>query len=169
MLFPRFTSGLVALLSLAGCVTEKVTHIASVYVEAPESTTLTMRKFVMLPVSGVTIPIMAKELTLAEDLLGTDAIESGPPDLRTPSLLLHLNTSAARNIMEITRQARGRQLVLVVNDTAVGLMPIDGPIMDGKLIFHVEQKGMSSREAVLFLSEKLNASTLVIRKELEKQ
>lgn len=169
MLFLRYACGLLALVSLSGCVTEKITHIASVYVEAPESATQTMRKFVTLPVSGITIPTMTKELTLAEDLLGTDAIETGPPDLRTTSLLIHLNTTAARTVMEITRQARGRQLVLVINDAAVGLMPIEQQIVDGKLIFHVEQKGMSSRQAALFLSEKLNASTLLIRKELEKQ
>jgi len=158
---------LFAALVLTGCATEQVTHIASIYVEAPTSSTLTMRKGATLPVSGITIPIMTKELTLAEDLLSTTVIEAGPNDLRQVYLLVHLNVIAARNIMDITRQARGKNLVLVVNDTAVGLMPIDQQIVDGKLLFAVEQKGKDSREAALFLSEKLNASLVIIRKELE--
>lgn len=169
MSFLRPASVLLAVLALVGCQTEKVTHIASIYVEAPASTTLTMRKNVRLPVSGITIPIMTKELTLAEDLLSTDVIEAGPSDIRQVYLLVHVNTAAARNIMDITRQARGNNLVLVINDTAVGIMHIDQQINDGKLAFAVEQKGMSSREAALFLSEKLNASTLIIRKELEQK
>jgi hypothetical protein len=169
MSFLRPASVVLAVLALVGCQTEKVTHIASIYVEAPPSTTLTMRKNVRLPVSGITIPIMTKELTLAEDLLSTDVIEAGPSDIRQVYLLVHVNTAAARNIMDITRQARGNNLVLVINDTAVGIMHIDQQINDGKLAFAVEQKGMSSREAALFLSEKLNASTLIIRKELEQK
>lgn len=167
MSFLRPVGLLLAVLALAGCATEKVTHIASVYVEAPSSTTLTMRRNVTLPVSGITIPIMTKELTLAEDLLSTTVIEAGPADLRQVYLLVHLNAIAARNIMDITRQARGKNLVLVVNDAAVGIMPIDQQVVDGKLLFAVEQKGMDSRAAALHLSEKLNASLIVIRKELE--
>ena len=112
---------------------------------------------------------MTKELTLAEDLLSTTVVEAGPSDLRQVYLLVHVNTSAARNIMDISRQARGKNLVLVVNDTAVGILPIEQQINDGKLMFAVEQKGMTSREAALFLSDKLNASTLIIRKELEQK
>ena len=167
MSFLRPVGLLLAALAFSGCATEKITHIASIYVEAPASTTLTMRRNVTLPVSGITIPIMTKELTLAEDLLSTTVIEAGPNDLRQVYLLVHLNVIAARNIMDITRQARGKNLVLVVNDTAVGLMPIDQQIVDGKLLFAVEQKGKDSREAALFLSEKLNASLVIIRKELE--
>ncbi|MEY3529622.1 MAG: hypothetical protein B9S29_02100 [Opitutia bacterium Tous-C2FEB] len=169
MSFLRPAGLLLAVLTLVGCATEKVTHIASIYIEAPASTTLTMRKNVKLPVSGISIPIMTKELTLAEDLLSTTVVEAGPSDLRQVYLLVHVNTSAARNIMDISRQARGKNLVLVVNDTAVGILPIEQQINDGKLMFAVEQKGMTSREAALFLSDKLNASTLIIRKELEQK
>jgi hypothetical protein len=169
MSFLRSVGLLLAALVLTGCATEQVTHIASIYVEAPTSSTHTMRKTAKLPVSGITIPIMTKELTLAEDLLSTVPIEAGPADLRQVFLLVNVNPVAARNIMDITRQARGKNLVLVVNDSAVGLMPIDQQIVDGKLLFAVEQKGMTSREAALFLSEKLNASLVVIRKELEKK
>ncbi|MCX6917856.1 MAG: hypothetical protein NTX41_00950 [Verrucomicrobia bacterium] len=169
MSFLRPASVLLAVLALVGCQTDKVTHIASIYVEAPPSSTLTMRKNVQLPVSGITIPIMTKELTLAEDLLSTDVIEAGPSDIRQVYLLVHVNITAARTIMDITREARGKNLVLVVNDAAVGIMHIDQQINDGKLAFAVEQKGMSSRDAALFLCEKLNASTLIIRKELEQK
>jgi hypothetical protein len=71
--------------------------------------------------------------------------------------------------MDITREARGKNLVLIVNETAVGIMHIDQQINDGKLMFAVEQKGMSSREAALFLSDNLNASMVIIRKELEQK
>jgi len=169
MSFLRPASLLLAVLALVGCNTDKVTHIASIFVEAPPSSTLTMRKNVQLPVSGLTIPIMTKELTLAEELLSTTVIEAGPSDLRQVYLLVHVNTTAARTIMDITREARGKNLVLVVNDAAVGIMHIDQQINDGKLMFAVEQKGMSSREAALFLSDSLNASMVIIRKELEQK
>ena len=165
----RLLSALAVLL-LAGCKNHDIPEeLASIFVEAPPSSTLTMRKNVQLPVSGLTIPIMTKELTLAEELLSTTVIEAGPSDLRQVYLLVHVNTTAARTIMDITREARGKNLVLIVNEAAVGIMHIDHQINDGKLMFAVEQKGMSSREAALFLSDNLNASMVIIRKELEQK
>jgi len=53
---------------------------------------------------------------------------------------------------------------LVINDAAVGIMPIDQQITDGNLMFHVEKKGLSNTEAVVDISKRLNISALKIRK-----
>lgn len=158
-----------SLLLLAGCQSTPPTHLASVFIEAPESASLSMRKKVTLPVSGITITVLPKELSLAEDLLNTEVVETGEPDLRVTSLLIQLNRQAARTIMDVTRQARGKHLILVVNETAVGLMPIEEQIVDGNLFFNVEVKGKSNRAAAEELSRQLNASILIIRKAKESQ
>jgi hypothetical protein len=109
-------------------------------------------------------PVLAKELTLAEDILNTEVVESGEPDLRVVSLLVQLNRTASATIMDITRQARGKHLILVINDQAVGIMPIEDRVVDGNLFFFVERKGKSSKEAALEISRELNESILLIRK-----
>ena len=154
---------------LVGCQTPPPTHLASVFIEAPDSASLSMRKKVTLPVSGITVTVLPKELSLAEDLLNTEVVETGEPDIRVTSLLVQLNRQAARTIMDVTRQARGKHLILVVNETAVGLMPIDEQIVDGNLFFNVEVKGKSNRAAAEELSQQLNASILIIRKAKESQ
>jgi hypothetical protein len=52
----------------------------------------------------------------------------------------------------------------VINDAAVGIMPIDNQIMDGNLIFHVEKKGLTNTQAVMDISRRLNVSALKLRK-----
>jgi hypothetical protein len=66
--------------------------------------------------------------------------------------------------MNYTKEAIGRHFVLVINDTAVGIMPIDQQITDGNLMFHVEKKGLSNTEAVMDISKRLNISALKLRK-----
>jgi len=155
---------LFSLFFITGCQTTDPSHFASIYVEAPESSSRIMRKNVTLPVSGITIPVLGKELTLAEDLLNTEVVESGEPDLRVVSLLVQLNRSASAMIMDVTRQARGKHLVLVVNNEAVGIMPIEDKVVDGNLFFFVERKGKNGKEAALEISRELNQSILLIRK-----
>lgn len=154
---------LFSLFFVTGCQTTEPSHFASIFVEAPESSSRIMRKNVTLPVSGITIPILGKELTLAEDLLNTEVVETGEPDLRVVSLLVQLNRTAAAMIMDVTRQARGKHLVLVINDKAVGIMPIEDRVVDGNLFFFVERKGKNSKEAALEISRELNRSILLIR------
>ncbi|MBJ7493970.1 MAG: hypothetical protein JHC77_02955 [Opitutales bacterium] len=154
---------LFSLFFITGCQTTEPSHFASIYVEAPESSSRIMRKNVTLPVSGITIPILGKELTLAEDLLNTEVVETGEPDLRVVSLLVQLNRTAAAMIMDVTRQARGKHLVLVINDEAVGIMPIEDRVVDGNLFFFVERKGKNGKEAALEISRELNRSILLIR------
>lgn len=139
-------------------------EIASIFVEAPPSSGGTMSNEVRLPVSGLSIRVMTRPLVPAEEILGTQPVTSGEPDLRQDFLLIQLDRKSAIDIMRYTNEAVGRHLVLVINDTAVGIMPIDQQIADGNLMFHVEKKGLSNSEAVMDISRRLNISALKIRK-----
>ena len=139
-------------------------EIASIFVEASPSSGGSMRQDVRLPVSQITITVMTRALVLAEDILNTDAITSGDPDLRQEFLLVQLDRKAAIDVMNYTKEAKGRRFVLIVNDAAVGFMPIEQQIVDGNLMFHVEKKGLSNTEAVMDISRRLNISALKLRK-----
>jgi hypothetical protein len=76
---------------------------------------------------------------------------------------VQLNRTAGAMIMDVTRQARGKHLVLVINDEAVGIMPIEDRVVDGNLFFFVERKGKNGKEAALEISRELNQSILLIR------
>ena len=155
----------VGTLLLAGCMNNDIpTEIASVFIEASPSVGGSMRQDVRLPVSGLVISVMTRALVPAEEILGTQPITTGEPDLRQEFLLVQLDRKSAVDVLNYTREATGRHFVLVINDTAVGLMPIDRQITDGNLTFHVEQKGMSNTEAVMDISRRLNISSLKVRK-----
>jgi tRNA(Glu) U13 pseudouridine synthase TruD len=77
---------------------------------------------------------------------------------------VQLDRKAAVDVMNYTKEAIGRHFVLVINDAAVGIMPIDSQVVDGNLIFHVEKKGMTNTQAVMDISRRLNISALKIRK-----
>ncbi len=160
----RLAVALSALL-LAGCKnTDIPDEIASVFVEASPSFGGAMKQEVRLPVSGLAITVMTRPLVPAEEILGTQPITSGEPDLRQEFLLVQLDRKAAIDVMNYTKEAVGRHFVLVINDTAVGIMPIDRQITDGNLMFHVEKKGLSNTAAVMDISRRLNISALKIRK-----
>ena len=164
MTFPRLSLALCALL-LAGCKnTDMPDEIASVFVEASSSIGSSLKQEVRLPVSGVTITVLTRALVPAEEILATQPITSGDPDLRQEFLLVWLDRQAAIDVMNFSRESVGRHFVLVINDTAVGIMPIDRQISDGKLMFHVEQKGLSNTAAVMDISKRLNISALKVRK-----
>ncbi|MEN9815664.1 MAG: hypothetical protein RLZZ412_1646 [Verrucomicrobiota bacterium] len=156
--------GALAALCLAGCTPDLPTDIASVFIEAPPSTGPSMKLFVELPVSGLRIPVITTALVKAESVLNTEVVEAGPQDMRQVFLLVQVDRKSGADILQYTAEAVGKQLVLVVNDTAVGIMRIEGQIVDGNLLFHVEQKGLSNRAAATELSKRLNASILKIRK-----
>ena len=150
---------------LAGCKNTDIPEdIASVFVEASPGVGSAMKQEVRLPVSQIGITVLTRALVPAEEILGTQPITSGEPDLRQEFLLVQLDRKSATDVMNYTREAVGRHFVLVINDTAVGIMPIDQQITDGNLIFHVEKKGMSNTQAVMELSRRLNISALKIRK-----
>jgi hypothetical protein len=152
-------------LLLAGCKnTDIPDEIASIFVEASPSSGASMRQDVRLPVSQITITVMTRALVPAEEILNTDAITSGDPDLRQEFLLVQLDRKAAIDVMNYTKEASGRRFVLVINDAAVGFMPIDQQIVNGNLMFHVEKKGLSNTEAVMDISRRLNISALKLRK-----
>ncbi len=160
----RLLASLGAIL-LVGCASNDIPkEIASIFVEAPASLSGTMKQEVRLPVSQLTLSVLPRPLVLAEEILGTEAITSGDPDLRQEFLLVQLDRKAAVAVMNYSREAGGRYFVLVINDTAVGIMPIERQITDGNLMFHVEQKGLTNTQAVLDISQRLNISALKLRK-----
>ncbi len=164
MTLSRLALALCAVL-LAGCKNTDIPEdIASVFVEASPGVGSAMKQEVRLPVSQIGITVLTRALVPAEEILGTQPITSGEPDLRQEFLLVQLDRKSATDVMNYTREAVGRHFVLVINDTAVGIMPIDQQITDGNLIFHVEKKGMSNTQAVMELSRRLNISALKIRK-----
>ncbi|MEY2751866.1 MAG: hypothetical protein RLZZ550_1837 [Verrucomicrobiota bacterium] len=156
--------GALAVLLLAGCTPDLPTDIASVFIEAPASTGASMRLDVVLPVSGLRIPVLTTALVKAESVLNTEVVEAGPQDMRQVFLLVQVDRKSGADIMQYSAEAVGKQLVLVVNETAVGIMRLEGQVVDGNLLFHVEQKGLSNRAAALELSKRLNESILKIRK-----
>jgi hypothetical protein len=164
MTFFRLAVILCALL-LAGCKnTDIPEEIASIFVEASPSSGGSMKQEVRLPVSQIAITVLTRPLVPAEEILNTEAITSGDPDLRQDFLLVQLDRKAAVDVMNYTKEAIGRHFVLVINDTAVGIMPIDQQIVDGNLMFHVEKKGLSNSQAVVDISKRLNISALKLRK-----
>jgi len=156
--------GALAALCLAGCTPDLPTDIASVFIEAPASTGASMRLDVVLPVSGLRIPVLTTALVKAESVLNTEVVEAGPQDMRQVFLLVQVDRKSGADIMQYSADAVGKQLVLVVNESAVGIMRLEGQVVDGNLLFHVEQKGLSNRAAALELSKRLNESILKIRK-----
>lgn len=160
----RLLAALAALL-LAGCKNNDIPEeIASVFVEAAPTLSSAMKQQVRLPVSQIAISVMTRPLVPAEEILNTHPITSGEPDLRQEFLLVQLDRKAAVDVMNYSKDAIGRHFVLVINDAAVGIMPIDHQIMDGNLMFHVEKKGLSNTQAVMDISRRLNVSALKLRK-----
>ena len=154
-----------AALLWAGCTTPDLpAELASIFVEAPNFSSNSSRLEVKLPVSEIVIPVLARPLVAAEEILSTTPITSGEPDLRQEFLLVQLDRRAATDVMNYSKEAIGRHFVLVINDSAVGIMPIDSVIMDGNLIFHVEKKGLSNTQAVMDISKRLNIAALKLRK-----
>ena len=159
----RFTFSFVAVL-LFGCTSDIPKEIGSIFVEASPSASPSMRLEVRLPVSGIGITVMTAALVPAENILGTRIITSGDADLRQQFLLVQVNRKSAVDIMKYSKEAIGRHFVLVINDQAVGIMPIDEQIVDGNLMFHVEKKGLSNAEAVADINKRLDISILKLRK-----
>ena len=154
-----------AALALAGCKSHDMPEeIASIFVEASPSVGGSLKQEVRLPVSGLAVTVLTRALVPAEEILGTQPVMSGEPDLRQEFLLVQLDRKAAVDVMNYTQKGVGRHFVLVLNESAVGIMPIEQPIADGNLLFHVEQKGMSNSEAVKELSRRMNISALKVRK-----
>jgi hypothetical protein len=164
MTFSRLALALCAVL-LAGCKNTDIPEdLPSIFVEASPGVGSAMKQEVTLPVSKIGITVLTRALVPAEEILATQPVMCGEPDLRQEFLLVQLDRKAATDVMNYTREATGRNFVLVINDAAVGIMRIDQQVTDGNLIFHVEKKGLSNAQAVMEISRRLNISALKIRK-----
>ena len=131
----RLAVALSALL-LAGCKNNDIPdEIASIFVEASPTSGGSMRQEVRLPVSQITITVMTRPLVPAEEILNTEALTSGEPDLRQEFLLVQLDRKAAIDVMNYTTEAIGRHFVLVINDAAVGIMPSKVVLLEDRIAF----------------------------------
>lgn len=156
---------------LAGCKTELPEDIFTVFIEAPSSSPNSGQAPVRLSVSGVVVSVMKIPMVPAEHFLNTEIVEAGPPDIRSHYLLVQVDPKSAQSLMRATTSAEalGKQLVLLVNDEAIGIQRISEPVLDGNLFFAVERKDMGAKAAAAYWSERMNRSILQIRKWREKE
>lgn len=164
-------SALLAGLMLAGCTPDLPEDVFTVYIEAPISAPASGQAPVRLAVSGVEVSVLRIPVVPAEYFLNTEVVEAGAPDIRSTWLLVQTDPKVAQALMRTTSLAEslGKKMVLVVNDEAVGLMPINEPILDGNLFFAVERKDLGARAAAEYWSERMNRSILLFRKWREKE
>ena len=164
-------ASLLAALALAGCTPELPEDVFTVFIEAPVSAPASGQATVRLAVSGVEVSVLRIPVVPAEYFLNTEVVEAGDPDIRSAFLLVQTDPKVAQALMRTTSLAEsmGKKLVLVVNDEAVGLMPINEPVLDGNLFFAVEREGLGARKYAEPWSERLNRSILVFRKWREKE
>lgn len=158
-------------LALAGCSTDLPEDVFSVFIEAPVSSRESAQTTVALPVSGVQVSVLKIPAIKAEDFLNTEVVEAGPRDIRSTYLLVQLDPRVAKPLMTLTSssEARGKQLVLLVNAEPIGLMRLEQPVLDGNLFFAVERPGMGGAEAAAYWSRRLNESILLYRKWREEE
>jgi hypothetical protein len=87
-----------------------------------------------LPQSGLTIGVQRKPVLVEYDILNAEVaqVELGR------CLLVQLTPAAANDLYRLTANARGRRLVLLLNDQPVGARRIDDTIADGNLLLFLE-------------------------------
>ena len=160
-----------AALALAGCTPELPEDVFTVYIEAPISAPASGQAPVRLAVSGVQVSVLRIPVVQAEHFLNTEVVEAGDPDIRSAFLLVQTDPKVAQTLLRTTSLAEsmGKKLVLVVNDEAIGLMPLDQPVPDGNLFFAVERGTLGARKAAEYWSERLNRSILQFRKWRDKE
>ncbi|MFN7341190.1 MAG: hypothetical protein ACK5VI_08960 [Opitutia bacterium] len=158
-------------LALAGCSTDLPEDVFSVFIEAPVSARESAQTTVALPVSGVQVSVLRIPVIKAEEFLNTEVVEAGPRDIRSTYLLVQLDPRVAKPLMSLTSsaEARGKQLVLLVNAEPIGLMRLEQPVLDGNLFFAVERPGMGGEAAAAYWSRRLNESILLYRKWREEE
>jgi len=157
---------LTAALLFAGCKSTPKAELASIFVEtgaggaAPGSTPA------VLPVSG--IAIAPKAVVMAERLAAVSVVMAGDSDLRQHYVMLTLDPGGMQDIALLSRDASGRSLVLVIGSETVGIMRITQPIGDGRLFFHVEQKGMSNDQAAFAVAARIEKTIQAVNKAKDK-
>lgn len=169
-MLPRALAALAALL-VAGCTPDLPEDVFTVYIEAPVSAPASGQAPVRLAVSDVQVSILRIPVVPAEFFLNTEVVEAGDPDIRSTWLLVQTDPKVAQALLRTTSLAEslGKKLVLVVNDEAIGIMPINEPILDGNLFFAVERGNLGARKAAEYWSERMNRSILLFRQWREKE
>lgn len=159
---------LIAALLLAGCKSTPSAELASVFIESGAGGVPPGVTPVVLPVSEIPLYVAPKAVVMAERLAGVSVVMAGDSDLRQHYVMLTLDPGGTQDMALLTRDATGRSLVLVIGSDAVGIMRIDRPVGDGRLFFHVEQKGMSNAQAAFAVAERLEQTIKVVNKAKDK-
>jgi hypothetical protein len=126
----------VALAVLTGCRTAAVPRdytptVARFFLESAEGAEAAT---VVLPQSGVRVPVNAKPVVTEGDIVNVELVQV---DLGQ-CLLFQLAPSAVRDFYRLTGSHQGRRLVLTLDDRPVGARRIDGAVEDGALFVFVE-------------------------------
>jgi hypothetical protein len=87
-----------------------------------------------LPQSGVKIRCAAEPVATTEDLSAVEVVSLGLGE----ALLLQLNPHGQDALTAHQANAPGRRLVLVVNDRALGVVRLEHPVTDGRIVLFVE-------------------------------
>ncbi|MGA0132930.1 MAG: hypothetical protein ACO3ND_01055 [Opitutales bacterium] len=167
----RLPLPLVAILAtamLAGCKSSPPTELASVFIDNGPSAAPDNVQPVRLPVSEIPLFVSPRAVVMAERISAVSVVTAGDADLRQEYVMLVLDAASTQDIALLTRDAIGRSFVLVVGTEALGIMRIDRPIGDGRLFFHVEQKGMSNSQAAFSVAGKIGRMIEAVEKARKK-
>lgn len=159
---------LTAALLAAGCKSTPPAELASVFIETGSEDALPGSQPVVLPVSGIPLYVAPKAVAMAEHLADVAVVTAGDSDLRQHFVLLTLDAGGTQDIALLSRDATGRSLVLVIGREAVGIMRITQPIGDGRLFFHVEQKGMSNAQAAFAVAGRIEKMIQAVNRAKDK-
>lgn len=163
-----FATGIGAAVLLGGCASdEQPDYQPLIFYEALPSTPSSMKADITLPVSGLKYSIIKLPQIPDQNFLATYIYEVGPPEARTPVLLVRLDAAAAKKLYHHTLVAKGTRLFLAVNGRFVGVHYIQDAIPNGDVFFYVELSNKDPNEFVEKLQKlkrDLNASILIIRK-----
>jgi hypothetical protein len=111
---------------------------------------------VQLPISKVLVNINPKPVLVESDIAN---VEFAKVDLGW-CLYFRFTSAAARDLYRLTAANPGGRLVLTLNDTPVGVRPIDQVIADGNLLTFVELPN----EQLPPIAERLNRTSAALAK-----
>lgn len=168
MRLPTTLALLTATVLLTGCKSTPPAELASVFIETGQGGVLPGLKPVVLPVSEIPLYVAPKAVAMTERLSAVSVVTAGESDLRQHYVMLTLDAAGTQDMALLTRDAAGRSLVLVIGAEAVGIMRIERPIGDGRLFFHVEQKGMSNAQAAFAVSGRIEKTIQAVNKAMDR-
>ncbi|MFM9000272.1 MAG: hypothetical protein ACKORB_01385 [Opitutia bacterium] len=149
---------------LGGCKSAPPAELSSVFIEVPAAQAMPGSEPVKLPVSGLPLFVAPKAVVMAEKIAQVAVVTAGDNDLRQHYVMVTLDGSGTQDLALLSRDAGGRSLVLVIGSEAVGIMRMDRPIGDGRIFFHVEQRGMSNAEAAFAVAGRIEKMIAAIAK-----